>query len=81
MGYPDAAWERAMNVQDVILRALSGEIHWFRAADIIGISPRTLRRMRRRSELGRCGTFRDRSSRAAQTCARGSPRLSDEGER
>ena len=27
MGYPDAAWERAMKVQDVILRALSGEIH------------------------------------------------------
>jgi transposase len=52
MGYPDAAWERAMKVQDVILRALSGEIHWFRAAEIIGISPRTLRRLRRRYELG-----------------------------
>ena len=34
MGYPDAAWERAMRVQDVILRALSGEMHWFRAAEI-----------------------------------------------
>ena len=52
MGYPDAAWERAMKVQDVMLRALSGEIHWFRAAEIIGISPRTMRRMRRRYELG-----------------------------
>ena len=52
MGYPDAAWERAMKVQDVILLGLSGEIHWFRAAEIIGISPRTLRRMRRRHELG-----------------------------
>jgi transposase len=52
MGYPDAAWERAMKVQDVILRALSGEIHWFRAAEIVGISPRTLRRMRRRYEIG-----------------------------
>jgi transposase len=52
MGYPDAAWERAMKVQDVILRALSGEIHWFRAAEIIGISPRTLRRLRRRYEIG-----------------------------
>src|SRR5262245_44253644 len=50
MGYPDAAWERAMKVQDVILRALSGEIHWFRAAEIIGISPRTLRRLRQRYE-------------------------------
>ena len=27
MGYPDAAWERA-----VMLKAVSGEIHWFRAA-------------------------------------------------
>jgi transposase len=52
MGYPDGAWERAMKVQDVILRALSGEIHWFRAAEIIGISPRTLRRLRRRYEIG-----------------------------
>lgn len=49
MGYPDAAWERAMKVQDVILRALSGEIHWFQAA---GTSPRTLRRLRRRYEIG-----------------------------
>ena len=30
MPYPRAAWERAMQVQEVILRALSGEIHWFR---------------------------------------------------
>ena len=50
MGYPDAAWERAMKVQDVILRALSGEIHWFRAAEIIGVSARTIRRMRCRYE-------------------------------
>lgn len=50
MGYPDAAWERAMKVQDVILRALSGEIHWFRAAEIVGLSPRSLRRWRERYE-------------------------------
>jgi hypothetical protein len=31
MSYPDAAWERAMTVQQVILKSLSGEIHWFRA--------------------------------------------------
>ncbi len=29
MTYPDAAWERAMTVQEVMLKALSGEIHWF----------------------------------------------------
>ena len=50
MGYPDAAWERSMTVQEVVLRALSGEIHWFRAAEILGMSPRTLRRWRERYE-------------------------------
>jgi transposase len=35
-----------MKVHEVLARALSGEIHWFRAADILGISPRTLRRWR-----------------------------------
>ena len=50
MGYPDAAWRRAMTVQEVVLKALSGEIHWFRAADILGMSARTLRRWRERYE-------------------------------
>jgi hypothetical protein len=38
MPYPDAAWERAMTVQEVMLKALSGELHWFTAADILGWS-------------------------------------------
>jgi hypothetical protein len=46
MSYPDAAWRRAMTVQEVVLKALSGEIHWFRATEILGMSPRTLRRWR-----------------------------------
>jgi transposase len=50
MTYPQAAWERAMTVQEVMLKALSGELHWFRAADILGWSPRTLRRWRERFE-------------------------------
>ena len=50
MAYPDAAWGRAMTVQEVVLKALSGEIHWFRAADILGMSARTLRRWRERYE-------------------------------
>jgi transposase len=53
MSYPDAAWERAMTVQEVLLKAIAGEIHWFRAADILGWSPRTLRRWRERYEA--CG--------------------------
>ena len=50
MSYPDAAWERAMTVQEVMLKALSGELHWFRAAEILGWSPRSLRRWRERYE-------------------------------
>lgn len=50
MTYPEAAWERAMTVQEVMLKALSGEVHWFRAAEILGWSPRTLRRWRERFE-------------------------------
>ena len=46
MPYPEAAWERAMTVQEVLLKAISGELHWFRAAEILGWSPRTVRRWR-----------------------------------
>jgi hypothetical protein len=46
MAYTEAAWERAMKVQEVMLKALAGEIHWFRAAEILGLSPRALRRWR-----------------------------------
>lgn len=50
MAYGQAAWERAMRMQDVILRAMSGEIHWFQAADILGMTPRNLRRWKERYE-------------------------------
>jgi transposase len=46
MGYSEVAWERAMKIQEVILKALSGEIHWFQAAEILGLSTRTMRRYR-----------------------------------
>ena len=50
MAYSAAACERAMRIQDVILRAMSGEIHWFQAADILQMTPRNLRRWRERYE-------------------------------
>jgi transposase len=50
MEYTPAAWERAMRMQDVILRAVSGEISWFAAADILQMTPRNLRRWRERYE-------------------------------
>jgi transposase len=39
-----------MKVQEVVMKAVSGEITWLRAADILGMSPRTVRRWRYRME-------------------------------
>ena len=50
MAYPVGAVERAMKVQEVILRALSGQLTWLQAADILGRSPRSIRRLRWRYE-------------------------------
>jgi hypothetical protein len=44
--YPRAAVERAMKVQEVILRAMAKKITWWQAAEIIGISDRSMRRWR-----------------------------------
>lgn len=60
MSYPNAAWERAMTVQEVMLKAISGEVHWFRAAEILGWSPRTLRRWRERYEADGYGGLIDK---------------------
>src|SRR5947207_6631682 len=46
MAYPPGAVERAMKVQEVILRALDGKLTWLQAADILGRSPRSIRRLR-----------------------------------
>lgn len=62
--YPGPAVERAMKVQEVILRAVSGEIHWFQAAEILGISPRQMHRWKRRYEAcGYDGVFHRRLGR------------------
>src|SRR5207249_3250105 len=45
MVYTGVAMERAMKVQEVILRAISKQIHWFEAAKILGLSARQLRRL------------------------------------
>ena len=41
--YSKAAMERAMKVQEVILRAMAKKITWWQAAEIIGISDRQMR--------------------------------------
>lgn len=43
-----SAAERAMKIQEIILRAMSGQIKWCQAAQIIGISGRQMRRWKRR---------------------------------
>ena len=48
--YPEDAWERAMKVQEVILRAMGKKITWWQAAEIIGLSDRSMRRWRGRYE-------------------------------
>jgi transposase len=46
-----AAMERAMKMQEVILRALARTITWWQAAEIAGISARQMQRWKRRYEL------------------------------
>src|SRR3972149_10148179 len=48
--YSEAAMERAMKVQEVILRAIGKRITWWQAAEILGMSCRSLRRWRWRYE-------------------------------
>jgi helix-turn-helix protein len=50
MAYTRAAVERAMKVQEAMLRALSGRQSWLQVADVLGVSPRTVRRLRWRYE-------------------------------
>src|ERR1700675_2706675 len=58
VSYTQAAVERAMKVQEVILRAMAKKITWWQAAEIIGISDRQMRRWHERyEEFGFRGMF------------------------
>src|ERR1700681_4877769 len=58
ISYTRAAMERAMKVQEVILRAMAKKITWWQAAEIIGISDRHMRRWRERYQaFGYDGLF------------------------
>lgn len=62
--YPASARERAMKVEQVILRALSGKITFWQAAHIAGLSPRHLRRLYERyRRLGFDGLYDRRKGR------------------
>ena len=62
--YPAQELERAMKVKEVITRAMSGQINWIQAAEILGMSDRQLRRWRQRWEAhGYDGLFDRRTQR------------------
>ncbi len=48
--FPAVEVERVMKIQEVILKAMAGKLKWWEAAEIIGISDRTMRRWRERYE-------------------------------
>ena len=48
--YSSSEMERMMKRQDVLLRAMARKITWLEAAEIIGVTDRTMRRWRERLE-------------------------------
>jgi len=46
--YSKTAMERAMKIQEVLLRAMARKITWFQAAEILGFTDRHVRRIRER---------------------------------
>ena len=50
MYYSPAAVERAMKIQEVMLRAIAKKITWWQAAEILGVNDRHLRRWRDKYE-------------------------------
>jgi hypothetical protein len=43
--HPSLAAERAMKIQEIILRAIAVRLKWYQAAEILGISDRQMRRL------------------------------------
>lgn len=62
--YPDTAVERAMKVQEVILRAIDGRLKWYEAAEILGVSCRSMSRLKWRFEHGGYDGLFDRRRRS-----------------
>jgi transposase len=48
--FPPAEMERVMKIQEVILKAMAGKLKWWEAAEIIGVTDRTMRRWREQYE-------------------------------
>jgi transposase len=61
---PPAEMERMMKIQEVILKAMAGKLKWWEAAEIIGVTDRTMRRWRERyNEHGYSGLWDHRKRR------------------
>lgn len=58
--YSPAAWERAMKRHEVLVQAIAGKMTWLQAADVLGLSPRTVRRWRARMEQYGIDGLKDR---------------------
>lgn len=58
--YSPAAWEQAMKRHEVLVQAIAGKMTWLQAADVLGLSPRTVRRWRGRMERYGIGGLKDR---------------------
>ena len=55
---PAAEMERMMKAQEVILKAAAGKLKWWEAAEIMGVTDRTMRRWRERlNEHGYSGLW------------------------
>ena len=63
MTYSAGAVERAMTIHQALLHALHGRQTWLQVADVIGLSPRTVRRWRARLEQHRVPGLLDRRRR------------------
>jgi hypothetical protein len=72
MTYTAVAVEWAMKVQEVILRALSGQLTWAQVEEVLGVSARTIRRLRWR--YARYGYLLSQRGAARLRAARPSPR-------
>jgi transposase len=58
--YSAAETERMMKLQDVLLKAMAKKITWWDAAEIIGVTGRTMRRWRQRLEADGYSGLADR---------------------
>jgi transposase len=58
--YSAAGMERTLKIQEVIAKAMAGKLTWWEAAEIMGVTDRTMRRWRGRIEKNGYSSLYDR---------------------